>query len=64
LHVGARNDVFLEKLHSGEAFGGAFVVLSDIGAMALVIILVTGYWLWLVPKLPPSPNVQASEDVE
>lgn len=52
VHVGARGDVFLEKLHSGEAFGGAgFVILSDIAAVALVLTLITGYWLWLVPKL-------------
>jgi hypothetical protein len=52
IHVGRRGDVFLEKLHSGEAFGGqAFVLLSDIAAVALVLTLITGYWLWLVPKL-------------
>lgn len=50
LHVGPRGDVFLEKLHSGEAFGDAWVLLSDAGAVALVITLATGYWLWLVPK--------------
>ena len=53
LHVGPRGDVFLEKLHSGEALGGtAFVVLSDIAAIALVVMLITGYWLWLFPKWP------------
>lgn len=52
IHVGPRGDVFLEKLHSGEAFGGhSFVLLSDIAAVALVLTLITGYWLWLVPKL-------------
>jgi len=52
IHVGRRGDVFLEKLHSGEAFGGtSFVILSDIAAVALVLTLITGYWLWLVPKL-------------
>lgn len=51
LHVGARGDVFLERLHSGEAFGGRWVLLSDFGAVALVLTLVTGYWLWLAPKL-------------
>lgn len=51
IHVGRRGDVFLEKLHSGEIFGGtAFVILSDIAAVALVLTLITGYWLWLVPK--------------
>ena len=51
LHVGRRGDVFLEKLHSGEAFGGPLVILSDIAAVALVLTLITGYWLWLVPKI-------------
>ena len=47
-----RGDVFLEKLHSGEIFGGQpFVLLSDIAAIGLVIALITGYWLWLVPKM-------------
>lgn len=51
IHVGARNDVFLEKLHSGEIFGDGFVLLSDAGAIALVVTLITGYWLWLAPRL-------------
>jgi hypothetical protein len=51
LHIGRRGDVFLEKLHSGEIFGGGWVLLSDAAAVALVITLLTGYWLWLAPKL-------------
>jgi uncharacterized iron-regulated membrane protein len=51
IHAGRRGDVFLEKLHSGEALGGRFVLLSDIAAIALVLTLITGYWLWLVPKV-------------
>jgi uncharacterized iron-regulated membrane protein len=51
LHVGPRGDVFLERLHSGEAFGGRWVLLSDAAAVALVLTLVTGYWLWLAPKI-------------
>jgi hypothetical protein len=51
VHVGRRGDVFLEKLHSGEIFGGQpFVLLSDIAAIALVAALISGYWLWLAPK--------------
>ncbi len=64
LHVGPRGDVFLEKLHSGEVFGGApWVLLSDAAAVALVVTLVTGYWLWLAPKIrrgdggPPRPRL-------
>jgi uncharacterized iron-regulated membrane protein len=51
IHVGRRGDVFLEKLHSGEAFGGRFVLLSDFAAVLLVLTLITGYWLWLAPKI-------------
>ncbi len=50
LHVGERGDVFLEKLHSGEIFGSQGVLLSDAGAVALTVLLVTGYWLWLRPR--------------
>ncbi|MBC8089691.1 MAG: PepSY domain-containing protein [Phycisphaerae bacterium] len=50
LHTGKRGDVFLEKLHSGETFGDGWILLSDAGAIALLITLVSGYWLWLAPK--------------
>ena len=50
LHVGERNDVFLEKLHSGEIFGDGWVLLSDVAAILLVILLISGYWLWLYPR--------------
>lgn len=50
LHVGPRGDVFFEKLHSGEVLGDGWVLLSDAAAVALVALLVTGYWLWLAPK--------------
>lgn len=50
LHAGRRGDVFLERLHSGEAFGDRWVLLSDAAAIALAILLISGYWLWLVPK--------------
>jgi hypothetical protein len=51
LHIGRRGDVFLERLHSGETFGDGWVLLSDAGAVALLVTLVSGYWLWLAPKL-------------
>lgn len=51
LHVGLRNDVFLEKLHSGEIFGAGWVLLSDFGAVGLIILIGTGYWLWLFPRI-------------
>lgn len=50
LHVGLRNDVFLEKLHSGEIFGDGWTLLSDIAAIALAILVISGYWLWLYPR--------------
>jgi uncharacterized iron-regulated membrane protein len=50
LHVGARGDVFLERLHSGETFGSNGILLSDAAAVVLTILLITGYWLWLVPR--------------
>ncbi|HEX2167398.1 MAG TPA: PepSY-associated TM helix domain-containing protein [Longimicrobiales bacterium] len=50
LHVGERNDVFLEKLHSGEIFGDNWVLLSDLGAVAMILLIITGYWLWLFPR--------------
>ena len=52
LHMGRRGDVFLEKLHSGEIFGDGWVLLSDAAAIALTIVLISGYWLWLAPRRP------------
>jgi uncharacterized iron-regulated membrane protein len=50
LHVGERNDVFLEKLHSGEIFGDQGMLISDAAAVLLTLLLVSGYWLWLYPR--------------
>ena len=50
LHVGERNDVFLEKLHSGEIFGDGWILLSDFAAVILIVLLVSGYWIWLYPR--------------
>ncbi|MDT8367799.1 MAG: PepSY-associated TM helix domain-containing protein [Longimicrobiales bacterium] len=50
LHVGERNDVFLEKLHSGEIFGDRWTLLSDALAVGLLILLLSGTWMWLYPK--------------
>jgi hypothetical protein len=63
LHTGRRGDVFLEKLHSGEAFGGSWVLLSDAAAVALVITLLTGYWLWLAPKLRRKGELPADGNI-
>ncbi len=50
LSVGERNDVFIEKLHSGEIFGDNWILLSDALAIGLLLLLVTGTWMWLYPK--------------
>ena len=50
LEVGERNDVFIEKLHSGEIFGDGWVLLSDAAALGLIVLLISGYWLWLFPR--------------
>ena len=36
--------------HSGQIFGDFWVLVSDTGAVFLLGVLVTGYWLWLYPK--------------
>jgi hypothetical protein len=51
LQVGERNDVFLEKLHSGEIFGDGWILLSDGVAVGLLLLLVTGAWMWLYPRV-------------
>ena len=50
LHVGERGDVFMEQLHSGELFGKKWVYLTDAAAVALTLLLISGYWLWLAPR--------------
>ena len=50
LNIGERNDHFLERLHSGALFGDLWVLVSDAGAIFLLGIMVSGYWLWLYPK--------------
>ena len=61
LHVGPRGDVFLEKLHSGEIFGGRGILLSDAASVVIVITILTGYWLWLRPKMR-RPRVGHTEE--
>jgi hypothetical protein len=50
IEVGQRSDVFLEKLHTGEIFGANWVLLSDAAAVVLVLLIISGYWLWLFPR--------------
>jgi uncharacterized iron-regulated membrane protein len=50
IHVGRRGDVFMEQLHSGELLGGKWVLLTDAAAVAIVLLLLSGYWLWLAPR--------------
>jgi hypothetical protein len=46
---GLRNDSFLEQLHSGDAFGRHGYLLSDLAAGALILLLMSGFWMWLYP---------------
>lgn len=50
LEIGRRQDVFIEKLHSGEIFGDGWILLSDAAAVALALLVLTGLWLWLFPR--------------
>jgi hypothetical protein len=50
LLVGERNDVFLERLHTGEIFGDNWILLSDFAAVVIVLLIISGYWLWLFPR--------------
>ncbi|MEX0891307.1 MAG: PepSY domain-containing protein [Gemmatimonadota bacterium] len=50
LHVGLRNDVFMEKLHSGEIFGAQGILLSDLAAVGLTLLVLSGFWIWLYPR--------------
>lgn len=50
LQIGERNDVFLEKLHSGEIFGENWILLSDAAAVFLLLLVISGYWIWLYPR--------------
>lgn len=45
-----REDVFLERLHSGEIFGDGWIVLSDAAAGALLLLTLSGIWIWLFPR--------------
>ncbi len=49
LLTGQRNDSFLEQLHTGDAFGARGFLLSDLVGGALVLLLLSGFWVWLYP---------------
>jgi uncharacterized iron-regulated membrane protein len=51
LSIAPRDDVFYEQLHSGELFGGDWVILSDIAGVAIIFLASTGFYLWLRPYL-------------
>jgi len=50
LTIGSRRDVFAAKIHSGEIFGNGGNFLGDAAAVALILLLVGGWWLWLAPR--------------
>lgn len=47
LAVDERDDVGLSHLHSGETLGQRGVVLSDLVAVALVVLIISGMWVWV-----------------
>lgn len=51
ISIAPRQDVWLEHLHSGELFGDDWVILSDIGAVGLIILTFTGIYIWIFPAL-------------
>jgi uncharacterized iron-regulated membrane protein len=51
LSMEPRGDVFMEQLHSGELFGAPWVILSDIAAGALIVLTLSGIYIWLYPLL-------------
>lgn len=51
IHRGPRQDVVMEQLHSGELFGENWVLLSDITAVALIVLTLGGIYIWLYPLL-------------
>lgn len=55
LEVGPRQDVFLEKLHSGEIFGSGFVALTTVVGGLLIVLTLSGFWIWLYPKSRVGP---------
>ncbi len=50
LNTAGRRDVFIRKLHSGEAFGKNGILLGDAAAIALTLLLIGGSWYWLRPR--------------
>jgi len=51
ISIEPRKDVWVEWLHSGELFGANWVILSDIGAVGLIILTLTGVYIWIFPLL-------------
>lgn len=49
LLLGQRNDSFLEQVHSGDAFHKHGYLLSDVAAIALLGLMLSGFWVWLYP---------------
>lgn len=58
LNVASRTDVFIEKLHSGEIFGDMFIIITDIAAISLVLLTISGIYLWIYRKWRRRWNVQ------
>jgi hypothetical protein len=51
LSLGPRGDIFWEQLHSGELFGAHWIILSDIAVVALIVLTLSGIYIWMYPLL-------------
>ena len=47
LPVGISIERLLQDLHSGRLFGIFGVILMDLASVALVLLALTGCWVWL-----------------
>ncbi len=56
MSMASRQDVFMEQLHSGELFGAQWILLSDVTAVALIILTFSGIYIWLFPSLRNRKN--------
>jgi hypothetical protein len=61
ISMAPRQDVWIEHLHSGELFGDDWIILSDIGAVGLIILTLTGVYIWIFPALRKRSRERAKQ---
>jgi hypothetical protein len=61
ISIAPRKDVWIEHLHSGELFGDAWVILSDIGAGGLILLTLSGIYIWVFPGLRKRARERAKQ---